>query len=80
MSLVSRDAVVHIPTEAKEVYDVSGAGDTVVGTLATALSSGMELVDSVGLANKAAGIVVSKIGTAPIRIEKLNDCKRLEKL
>jgi D-beta-D-heptose 7-phosphate kinase/D-beta-D-heptose 1-phosphate adenosyltransferase len=72
MSLVSRDAVVHIPTEAKEVYDVSGAGDTVVGTLAAALSSGMELVDSVGLANKAAGIVVSKIGTAPIRIEELN--------
>ena len=71
MSLISENQAVHIPTEAREVYDVSGAGDTVIATLATALSAAMDIMEATTLANRAAGIVVSKIGTAPIRISEL---------
>lgn len=71
MSLISPNETFHIPTEAKEVYDVSGAGDTVIGTLAVALGSGMSIIDSIKLANKAAGIVVSKLGTVPITHQEL---------
>jgi D-beta-D-heptose 7-phosphate kinase/D-beta-D-heptose 1-phosphate adenosyltransferase len=60
----AEDGVTHVPARAQEVADVSGAGDTVVAMLATALASGIELVDAVRLANVAAGIVVSKLGTA----------------
>jgi len=55
---------VHFPAKAKEVYDVTGAGDTVIATLATALAAGDDLVSATGLANLAAGIVVGKLGTA----------------
>lgn len=71
MSLVSAKTVVHVPTEAREVFDVSGAGDTVVATLAAALASGYALTDAVVLANKAAGIVVAKIGTVPVTRQEL---------
>ncbi|MBI2546185.1 D-glycero-beta-D-manno-heptose-7-phosphate kinase [Candidatus Woesearchaeota archaeon] len=71
MSLFQANEVVHIPTKAREVYDVSGAGDTVVGTLALALAAGAELVDAVVLANYAAGIVVGKFGTATTNAEEL---------
>ncbi len=64
-------SVSHIPTVAKEVYDVSGAGDTVVATLALALSCNATLNDAAILANHAAGIKVGKIGTAPIFLEEL---------
>ena len=60
------------PTEAKDVFDVSGAGDTVIASLATAQSSGMSLEDSVKLANVAAGIVVSKSGTASPSLVELS--------
>jgi D-beta-D-heptose 7-phosphate kinase/D-beta-D-heptose 1-phosphate adenosyltransferase len=67
MSLVQADgATVHIPTSAREVFDVSGAGDTVVATLATALAAGMALAQAAGLANLAAGVVVGKVGTAVV--------------
>ncbi len=56
----------HFPTEAKEVYDVSGAGDTVVAALATKLSQGENLVNSIIFANKMAGEVISKRGTSTI--------------
>lgn len=72
MTLINNDGVVHIPTAAREVYDVSGAGDTVVAALAAAISSGYSLEESVRLANKAAGIAVSKFGTAPVSIEELH--------
>lgn len=65
--------VEHIRTTATEVFDVSGAGDTVVATIARALSSGYDWIDSIKLANKAAGIVVSKIGTEPIIYYELED-------
>lgn len=56
--------ITHIPTTAREVYDVTGAGDTVIATLTLALSSGASLEEAAIIANLAAGIVVAKIGTA----------------
>jgi D-beta-D-heptose 7-phosphate kinase/D-beta-D-heptose 1-phosphate adenosyltransferase len=64
MTLVTRDAADHLPAEARAVFDVSGAGDTVVAAVAAALGAGMALVDAAMLANVAAGIVVGKVGTA----------------
>jgi len=69
------DEMIHIPTEAKEIYDVSGAGDTVVAALSLGLASGMDLEAAVRLANKAAGIVVGKMGTATVKIEELIELK-----
>lgn len=60
------EAPLHLPTEAREVYDVTGAGDTVIATLGTALASGKDLETSCRLGNMAAGIVVGKFGTSPI--------------
>ncbi|MDD5455940.1 MAG: bifunctional D-glycero-beta-D-manno-heptose-7-phosphate kinase/D-glycero-beta-D-manno-heptose 1-phosphate adenylyltransferase HldE [Candidatus Margulisbacteria bacterium] len=71
MSLISKKSVRHFPTEAKEVYDVSGAGDTVIATLAWGIVQGKDILDATYLANLAAGIVVSKLGTTPIYIEEL---------
>lgn len=71
MTYISKEKTFHVPAEAKEVYDVSGAGDTVVATLAVALAHKIELIDAVKLANKAAGIVVTKFGTAPIEHREL---------
>jgi D-beta-D-heptose 7-phosphate kinase/D-beta-D-heptose 1-phosphate adenosyltransferase len=71
MSLIFDKTVRHVPTEAREVFDVSGAGDTVVATLAAALANGYPLPDAVVLANKAAGIVVAKIGTVPVEHREL---------
>ncbi len=65
------DEVAHIPTLAREVYDVSGAGDTVVATLSLALSVGASLKEAAYLANMAAGIVVGKAGTAMVLREEL---------
>jgi D-beta-D-heptose 7-phosphate kinase/D-beta-D-heptose 1-phosphate adenosyltransferase len=64
MTLVSAAEVHHLPAEAREVFDVSGAGDTVVATLTAALAGGVPLPDAARLANVAAGIVVGKVGTA----------------
>lgn len=55
---------VHLPTRAREVYDVTGAGDTVIAAIATALASGIDFVTSCEIANRAAGIVVGKLGTS----------------
>ncbi|HCV80556.1 MAG TPA: bifunctional heptose 7-phosphate kinase/heptose 1-phosphate adenyltransferase, partial [Zunongwangia profunda] len=60
------------PTEARDVFDVSGAGDTVIASLAAAQSSGMTLEDSVKLANAAAGIVIGKSGTASPSLAELS--------
>lgn len=64
MTLVSLVGVEHLSSEAHEVFDVSGAGDTVVATLAASLAVGSSLLEAARLANVAAGIVVGKIGTA----------------
>jgi len=61
----------HLPTKARQVYDVTGAGDTVVGTLALALSTGAGMRESAMLANYAAGIVVGMVGTATVTPKQL---------
>lgn len=71
MTLVEKKSVSHVPTQAREVFDVSGAGDTVVATLAAGLANGYSLGESVAIANKAAGIVVAKIGTVPVELVEL---------
>jgi len=72
MSLVSDEGrIVHMPAQSKEVYDVTGAGDTVVAVLALALAAGEELADAAHLANIAGGIVVGKMGTATVTQEEL---------
>lgn len=63
--------LVTIPTVAKEVFDVTGAGDTVVATLALGLASGLSFAEAAALANSAAGIVVAKIGTAVVTKDEL---------
>ena len=62
---------VFVGTTAREVYDVTGAGDTVIATLATALSTGATMIEAATLANHAAGIVVGKVGTATISAGEL---------
>jgi D-beta-D-heptose 7-phosphate kinase/D-beta-D-heptose 1-phosphate adenosyltransferase len=61
----------HLPTHAREVYDVTGAGDTVISTLAAALAAGEDLHDATALANVAAGVVVGKLGTATVTVSEL---------
>ena len=63
----------HIPTQARQVYDVTGAGDTVVGTLALALSTGASMREAATLANHAAGIVVGMVGTATVTTKQLTE-------
>ena len=60
-----------MPTAAREVYDVTGAGDTVIATLAASLAAGASLVEAAMLANHAAGVVVGKLGTATATAEEL---------
>lgn len=71
MTLFAADGITHEPALAREVYDVSGAGDTVIATLAVMLASGANLADAMRWANRAAGIVVGKLGTATCSIEEL---------
>jgi len=59
------------PTVARQVFDVSGAGDTVIATLALAIASGLEMETAVQIANVAAGIAVSKVGTVPVNKDEL---------
>ncbi|MGD9945123.1 MAG: D-glycero-beta-D-manno-heptose-7-phosphate kinase [Burkholderiaceae bacterium] len=71
MTLYADDEVLHVPAQAREVFDVSGAGDTVVAVLAAMLAAGRPLGDAVRLANRAAGIVVGKLGTAAVTPQEL---------
>ncbi len=71
MSLVEDGRVTHIPAVAKEVYDVTGAGDTVLAALALAMASGASLREAAVIANHAAGVVVGRAGTATISREEL---------
>jgi len=64
MSLFTTDGALSIPAQAREVYDVSGAGDTVIAALGTLIAAGAPLADAVRVANEAAGVVVGKLGTA----------------
>jgi D-beta-D-heptose 7-phosphate kinase/D-beta-D-heptose 1-phosphate adenosyltransferase len=72
MSLLRRDAEPwHLPAHAKEVYDVTGAGDTVIAVLAASLAAGESLAEATTLANLGAGVVVGKLGTAQVTSEEL---------
>ncbi len=71
MSLYRANEVQHEPTHTREVFDVSGAGDTVIATLAVMLASGADLSDAMRIANRAAGIVVGKLGTAVVSREEI---------
>jgi len=72
MTLLQKDLpAIHLPTHAKEVYDVTGAGDTVISVLAAALAAGESFADATALSNLAAGIVVSKVGTATVSMDEL---------
>lgn len=74
MMLLERTGeVVYVETVAREVYDVTGAGDTVIATLAASLSAGATMLEAAVLANHAAGIVVGKVGTATARAEEVLD-------
>jgi rfaE bifunctional protein kinase chain/domain len=66
-----RTAALHEPAQAREVYDVSGAGDTVIASMAVMLASGADLPAAMRLANRAAGIVVGKLGTAVVHLDEL---------
>lgn len=67
MTLLRKDSpTVHLPAHAREVFDVTGAGDTVIAVLAAALASGIDILDAVTMANVAAGIVVGKLGTSTV--------------
>ena len=72
MMLVEGDAPpVYVETAAQEVFDVTGAGDTVIATLAAALAAGASMTEAAVLANQAAGIVVGKVGTATASAEEV---------
>jgi D-beta-D-heptose 7-phosphate kinase/D-beta-D-heptose 1-phosphate adenosyltransferase len=72
MTLVQANGVVtHLPAKAREVFDVTGAGDTVIGTLAASLAAGHNLVHATALANTAAGIVVGHVGAASVTLQEL---------
>lgn len=73
MSLFEEDSETHIPTVAKEVYDVSGAGDTVIAVFALSIASGANFKEASVLANLAAGVVVGKIGTATLNCAELRE-------
>jgi rfaE bifunctional protein kinase chain/domain len=71
MSLYTDREVLHMHAQAREVYDVSGAGDTVIATMAAMLGAGMPMADAIMTANRAGGIVVGKLGTATVTREEL---------
>lgn len=71
MTLYTADQVHHVPAQAREVFDVSGAGDTVIAVLAATLSVGMPLITAVNYANRAGAIVVGKLGTATVSLSEL---------
>ena len=74
MTLIRLESdAVHVPAQARDVYDVTGAGDTVVAVLAGALAAGTTLEEAMSLANLAAGIVVGKLGTATATAEELRE-------
>ncbi|MEQ6343059.1 MAG: bifunctional D-glycero-beta-D-manno-heptose-7-phosphate kinase/D-glycero-beta-D-manno-heptose 1-phosphate adenylyltransferase HldE [Gammaproteobacteria bacterium] len=82
MTLLRQDMIkggaeeLHLPAQAREVYDVTGAGDTVISVLAAALAAGQDLGTATALANLAAGIVVGKLGTATVSVPELRRALR----
>ncbi len=74
MTLFERDGgITHIPTAARKVFDVTGAGDTVISTLCLGLAAGLDMKSSAVIANFAAGIVVGEVGTSAVKAEELKE-------
>jgi rfaE bifunctional protein kinase chain/domain len=71
MSLFDAQGALHVPAQARQVFDVTGAGDTVIATMAAMLAAGLSPREAVPIANRAAGIVVSRFGTASVTYEEL---------
>jgi rfaE bifunctional protein kinase chain/domain len=71
MSLFDAEGHLHVPAQSREVFDVTGAGDTVIATLAVMIAAGMSMREAMPLANKAGGIVVGKFGTATVTYDEL---------
>jgi D-beta-D-heptose 7-phosphate kinase / D-beta-D-heptose 1-phosphate adenosyltransferase len=78
VSVVEAGRAFHIPAVAKRVFDVSGAGDTVIATVAAGLAAGLDHLEAVHLANLAAGVVVGKVGTVPIERDELLEALSIE--
>jgi rfaE bifunctional protein kinase chain/domain len=71
MTLFDAQGQLHVSAQAREVFDVTGAGDTVIATMAALVAAGMTLRDALPLANRAGGLVVGKFGTATVSYEEL---------
>ena len=71
MSLFDAAGHLHVPAQAREVFDVTGAGDTVIATLAALLAAGQTAREALPAANRAGGLVVKKFGTANVSYEEL---------
>ena len=71
MTLFDAQGQISVAAQAREVFDVTGAGDTVIATLATLVAAGLSLREAMPLANRAGGVVVGKFGTATVRYEEL---------
>jgi rfaE bifunctional protein kinase chain/domain len=71
MSLFDAQGMLHVPAQARQVFDVTGAGDTVIATMAAMMAAGLSPREAVPVANRAAGIVVSRFGTASVSYEEL---------
>ena len=71
MTLFDEAGELHVPAQAREVFDVTGAGDTVIATLAAMLAAGLSMRDAVPIANRAGAIVVGKFGTATVSYQEL---------
>ena len=71
MTLFDADGELHVSAQAREVFDVTGAGDTVIATMATLVGAGMSMREAMPLANRAGGIVVGKFGTATVSYQEL---------
>ncbi|MEA2754294.1 MAG: D-beta-D-heptose 7-phosphate kinase / D-beta-D-heptose 1-phosphate adenosyltransferase [Aliidongia sp.] len=78
--IAANEPALHLPTQARRVFDVSGAGDTVIAVFAVALAGGAGLADAARLANVAAGIVVAKPGTATVSRDELADALHVDDL
>ncbi len=79
MALIRNDgAPFHMPTSARDVFDVTGAGDTVIATLAASYASGADIQTAMRLANLAAGVVVGKLGTSTVSVQELNTALELD--
>ena len=71
MTLFDAQGAEHVSAQARDVFDVTGAGDTVIATLATAVAAGLSLRQALPLSNRAGGLVVGKFGTAALSYEEL---------